>query len=103
MPINVSFHSNWYIRSFSVNVIIMLKHRRLRVPSINFNGISKDLDKEEMEQLKAWYKFYHMKCWCYNRLHRNFRIQKFVCNCGIIAFSSGGIVASIITHGTALI
>ena len=44
-----------------------------------------------------------MKWWCYNSLHRNYHVQKFLCNCSIIAFGSGGIVASIVSHGTALI
>ena len=89
-----------------VNSMLMkLRNKKphVRFSSINFNGISKDLSSEEAEQLKLWYNFYHMKMWCYNRLHRNFRIKKFACNCGIIAFGSGGIVASIVTHGTALI
>ena len=78
-------------------------YNRERLPSINFNGISPDLSENELNQLKALYKFYHCKFWCYNRMHHNYRMKKFLCNTGIMLFSSTGMVASILMHGTALI
>ena len=37
----------------------------------SFNHVSKRLTNEEINELKAYYRTYHKKCWCYKKLIKN--------------------------------
>ena len=46
----------------------------------NWNHISEKLTPREVEELKAYYKTYHMKCWAYKQAKKHYRKLKLIGN-----------------------
>ena len=70
---------------------------------LNFNHVSENLTDEEINELKAYYKTYHKKCWIYKKAYKNYRKWKLIANSLSIIFASGGLAGAIATNGIALI
>ena len=46
----------------------------------NWNHISDELTKEQIEELKSYYYTYHKKCWAYKQATKSFKKQKLIGN-----------------------
>ena len=68
-----------------------------------FNHILKKLTNEGINELKAYYKTYHKKCWCYKQAYKKYRKWKIIANSASIIFASGGLAGAIATSGIALV
>ena len=60
-----------------------------------FNHIDKSKTKEEIEEIKELYKYYHFKFWVYQRAHKYFKKLNLLLN----MTSSGLIVVGAVTGG----
>ena len=69
----------------------------------NWNHISDELTKEQIEELKSYYQTYHKKCWAHKQALKSFKNQKLLGNSLSIIFASGGVASSIATGGVSLI
>lgn len=69
----------------------------------SWNHISENLTKEEIYELKSYYRTYHRKCWAYKRALKKFKKMKLAGNSLSIIFASTGIAASAATGGIALV
>ena len=69
----------------------------------NWNYISDELTKEQIEELKSYYRTYHKKCWAHKQALKSFKKQKLLGNSLSIILASGGIASSIATGGISLI
>ena len=69
----------------------------------NFNHVSEKLIIEEINELKAYYKTYHKKCWIYKKAYKKYRKWKLIANSASILFASGGLASAIATNGIALV
>ena len=78
----------------------MIKRRK---SIFNWNHISAKLSKEQVNELKSYYKTYHRKCWAYKRAMKKFKKMKLLGNSLSIIFASGGLAASVATGGVALV
>ena len=74
-----------------------------RMSIFNWNHVSKELEEDEVEELKSYYKTYHKKFWAYKQAHKRFRRMKFAGNILTIVFATGGIASTAATGGIALI
>ena len=57
----------------------------------NWNHISDELTKEQIEELKSYYQTYHKKCWAHKQALKSFKKQKLLGNSLSIIFASGGV------------
>ena len=73
------------------------------LPIFNFNHVSEKLTVEEINELKAYYKTYHKKCWIYKKAYKKYRKWKFIANSASILFASGGLAGAIATNGISLV
>ena len=69
----------------------------------NWNHISEELTKEEIDELKSYYRTYHKKCWAYKQALKKFKRIKLIGNGLSVLFASGGIFSSIATGGISLV
>ena len=69
----------------------------------SFNHVSKRLTNEEISELKAYYRTYHKKCWCYKQAYKKYRKWKIIADSTSIIFASGGLAGAIATSGVALV
>ena len=69
----------------------------------SWNHISENLTKEQINELKSYYRTYHRKCWAYKRALKKFKKMKLAGNSLSIIFASTGIAASAATGGIALV
>ena len=82
----------------------MVKIKAERRKSIfNWNHISKDLPKEQIEQLKEYYRVYHKKVWGFKQAYKSYKRKKYIGNSLALMFAAGGISSSIASGGIALI
>ena len=58
----------------------------------NFNHVSEKLTVEEINELKAYYKTYHKKCWIYKKAYKKYIKWKLIANSLSILFASGGLL-----------
>ena len=67
----------------------------------DFNHISPDLSREEVDELIGYYKTTHQKWFLYKKAYKNYRLIKYVARLisGVIA---GGGIASVIISGSVL-
>ena len=69
----------------------------------DWNHISDTLTKEQIDELKSYYKAYHRKCWAYKQAAKRFKKFKLLGNSVSILTASGGIVSAVVTGGVALV
>ena len=69
----------------------------------DFNHISSNLNKDEINEFKAYYHTYHRKCWAYKQAVKRFKKWKLLGNSLSIVFASGGLASSVATGGISLI
>ena len=61
----------------------------------NFNHIDKSKTKEEIQEIKELYKYYHFKYWCYQKGYKYFKKLNLLLN----MFSTGLIVIGTVAGG----
>lgn len=62
----------------------------------DFNHISPTLSNTEIEELKAFYKFYHKRWWLYEKAYKHYRNIHLLCNLGGSSLVIiGGIISAI--------
>ena len=69
----------------------------------NWNHFSDKLTKEQIEELKSYYKVYHRKCWAFKEATKKFKRWRLFGNSMSILFASGSIVSAIVTGGISLV
>ena len=69
----------------------------------NWNHISEKLTPREVEELKAYYKAYHKKCWAYKQAMKKFKKLKLIGNSLSIIFAAGGLASSVASGGVSLV
>ena len=77
--------------------------KELQTSIFNWNHISDELTKEQIEELKCYYRVYHKKCWAYKHAFKHYKRLKFIGNSISILTASGGIVSAVATGGISLI
>ena len=68
-----------------------------------WNHVSAQLSKEQVDELKSYYKTYHKKVWIYKKVLKRFKKMELLGNSLSILFASGGLAASIATEGIAIV
>ena len=68
----------------------------------NWNQISDKLKKDQVDELKSYYKTYHRKCWVYKKAFKHFKIIKIIGDSISVVLATGGIATAIGTHGITL-
>ena len=71
----------------------------------NFNHIDKNKTKEEIQEIKELYKFYHYRYWCYQKAYTHYKkvnLASNIVSAGLVIIGSvaGGITANPIILGT---
>ena len=71
----------------------------------NFNHIDKNKTKEEIQEIKELYKFYHYRYWCYQKAYthdKKVNLASNIVSAGLVIIGSvaGGITANPIIIGT---
>ena len=71
----------------------------------NFNHIDKNKTKEEIQEIKELYKFYHYRYWCYQKAYTHYKkvnLASNIVSAGLVIIGSvaGGITANPIIIGT---
>ena len=69
----------------------------------NWNHISDKLTKDQVDELKSYYKTYHKKCWAYKQAMKRFKTWKLIGDSLSVIFATGGLVSSIATSGISLV
>ena len=69
----------------------------------NWNHISDKLTKDQVDELKSYYKTYHQKCWEYKQAMKRFKTWKLIGNSLSVIFATGGLASSIATSGISLV
>ena len=69
----------------------------------NWTHFSDKLTKEQIEELKSYYKVYHRKFWAFKKATKKFKRWRLFGNSLSVVFASGGIVSSVITGGISLV
>ena len=64
----------------------------------DFNHISKDLSEDIEKTLKNFYKFYHKKCWCYNKAFKSNKRKSI----SLTILSAGSIISGAAAGGITL-
>ena len=65
----------------------------------NFNHIDKNLTKEEIQEIKELYKYYHSRYWCYQKAYKYFEKLKLAINMSctgliVVGAVAGGLTAN---------
>ena len=63
----------------------------------DFNHIDTSIDKTILEEIKAFYKHYHRKWWCYKQTYKHLKKVNFGMKVGSLSLIAMGIVAGGIT------
>ena len=71
----------------------------------NFNHIDKNKTKEEIQEIKELYKFYHYRYWCYQKAYTHYKkvnLASNIVSAGLVIIGSvaGGITVNPIIIGT---
>ena len=71
----------------------------------NFNHIDKNKTKEEIQEIKELYKFYHYRYWCYQKAYTHYKkvnLASNIVSAGLVIIGrvAGGITANPIIIGT---
>ena len=71
----------------------------------NFNHIDKNKTKEEIQEIKELYKYYHYRYWCYQKTFTHYKkgnLNSNIVSAGLVNIGSvaGGITANPIIIGT---
>ena len=71
----------------------------------NFNHIDKNKTKEEIQEMKELYKYYHYRYWCYQKAYTHYKkvnLASNIVSAGLVIIGSiaGGITANPIIIGT---
>ena len=74
-----------------------------RTSIFNWNHISEDLTKEEIDELKSYYRTYHKKCWAHKQALKKFKKMKLTGNVLSLVFGTSGVASAIATGGIALV
>ena len=69
----------------------------------NWNHISDKLTKDQVDELKSYYKAYHRKCWAFKQAVKRFKKLKLLGNSLSVVFASSGLASSIVTGGVSLV
>ena len=69
----------------------------------NWNHISDKLAKEQIDELKSYYRVYHRKCWAYKQAVKRFKKLNLLGNSMSVIFASSGLAASIATGSVSLV
>ena len=69
----------------------------------NWNHISHKLTKDEVDELKSYYRVYHRKCWAYKQAVKRFKKLNLLGNSASVLFASGGIASAVVSGGIALV
>ena len=69
----------------------------------DWNHMSVKLTKDQIEELKDYYKSYHKKCWAYKQAMKRFKTWKLIGNSLSVIFATGGLASSIATSGISLV
>ena len=69
----------------------------------NWNHISDKLTKDEVDELKSYYRVYHRKCWAYKQAVKRFKKLNLLGNSASVLFASGGIASAVVSGGIALV
>ena len=60
----------------------------------NFNHIDKNISMEKLGEIKALYKFYHKRFWCYKKAFKHFKCLNLVINMISVGLVSTGTISS---------
>ena len=69
----------------------------------NFNHIDKNKTKEEIQEIKELYKFYHYKYWCHRQAFKHFRKLNLAINIASTGLTVIGAVAGGLTANPAIL
>ena len=69
----------------------------------HFNHIDKSKTKEEIQEIKALYKYYHFKYWCYQKAYKYFKKLNLLLNMSSTGLIIIGTVAGGLTANPAII
>ena len=69
----------------------------------NFNHIDKNKTKEEIQEIKELYKFYHYKYWCHRQAFKHFRKLNLAINIASTGLIVIGAVAGNLTANPAIL
>ena len=69
----------------------------------SWNHISDKLTKEQVDELKAYYRVYHRKCWAYKQAVKRYKKLNLLGNSASVIFASGGIASAVVSGGVALV
>ena len=77
----------------------------LKENMFNFNHIDKNKTKEEIQEIKELYKYYHYRSWCYQKAYTHYQkvnLASNIVSAGLVIIGSvaGGIIANPIIIGT---
>ena len=61
----------------------------------DFNHISPELNREEIDELIGYYKTTHQKCFLYEKAHKHYKLIKYAARLTSGAIAGGGIVSVI--------
>ena len=70
-------------------------HRRKSI--FNFNHIDKNIDDDELTEIKSFYKYYHKTFWCYKKAFKYFRIINLISNIKSTGLTVTGTIAGGVT------
>ena len=68
----------------------------------NWNHISDKLTKDQVDELKSYYKTYHRKCWVYKKAFKHLKKIKIIGDFISVVLATGGTATAIATHGITL-
>ena len=74
-----------------------------RISIFGWNHVSAKLSKEQVDELKSYYKTYHRKCWAYKQAIKRFKKWKIAGNSLSVIFASGRLVSAIATSEISLV
>ena len=86
---------------FSVDRIIFLAKFYMTRKICDFNHISPELNREQVDELIGYYKTTHQKWFLYKKAHKHYKLIKYASRLTSGAIAGGGI-ASVIVSGSVL-
>ena len=69
----------------------------------DWNHISNELTKDQIQELKEYYQTYHRKCWAFKQAAKRFKRWKLLGDSFSIIFATGGIASAVATSGISLV
>ena len=69
----------------------------------DWNHISNELTKDQIQELKSYYVTYHRKYWAFKQAAKRFKKWKLLGDTLSVVFATGGIASAIATSGIALV